>query len=73
MSSNNDLQFFFENFGKIVCWRPLFRGSVLPSMRNPRSLLIIVVVLLAFFFFKKIFVGHMSICRATDTPVSDFW
>ena len=23
-----------------------------------------------FFFFKKIFVGHMSICGATDTPVS---
>ena len=26
-----------------------------------------------FFFFKKKFVGHMSICGATDTPVSDFW
>ena len=25
------------------------------------------------FFFKKNFVGHMSICGATDTPVLDFW
>ena len=24
-------------------------------------------------FFFKIFVGHMSIFGATDTPVSDFW
>ena len=24
-------------------------------------------------FFFKIFVGHMSICGATDTPVLDFW
>ena len=23
--------------------------------------------------FFKIFVGHMSICGATDTPVLDFW
>ena len=26
-----------------------------------------------YFFLKKIFVGHMSICGATDTPVLDFW
>ena len=26
-----------------------------------------------FFIFKKIFVGHMSICAASDTPVLDFW
>ena len=26
-----------------------------------------------FCFFFLIFVGHMSICGATDTPVSDFW
>ena len=26
-----------------------------------------------FFLFFKIFVGHMSIFGATDTPVSDFW
>ena len=26
-----------------------------------------------FFFFFKIFVGHMPICGATDTPVLDFW
>ena len=24
-------------------------------------------------FFEKIFVGHMSICGATDTSVLDFW
>ena len=28
---------------------------------------------LHFLFFFKIFVGHMSIFGATDTPVSDFW
>ena len=26
-----------------------------------------------YFFLKKFFVGHMSICGATDTPVLDFW
>ena len=26
-----------------------------------------------FIFFFKIFVGHMSICGATDTPILDFW
>ena len=31
------------------------------------------IILKLVFFFKKIFVGHMSIFGATDTPVSDFW